>query len=273
MRTSSSSGARATSASIRIDGVAAPAWMKSWSPERIPATASAALTMRMPIDPPAPPLWRGWPQPRRPRRERPRVMGHPPRGRSARARPTRAVETCRSMTGEPRPRPAPSSGDPFGARRPLGSDGTDFYALSALEETFPDLVGAPLTLRILLENALRHAGHGIVEAHHVKLLAAWRPGAPKPPAEIPFLPSRVLLQDYTGVPAIVDLAALRDAVAAAGGDPAAVRPHVPVDLVIDHSVQVGAARSPDAYAINVAREYERNGERYRLLRWAQATLM
>jgi len=174
------------------------------------------------------------------------------------------------MTGEPRPRPAPSSGDPFGARRPLGSDGPDFYALSALEEVFPDLVGAPLTLRILLENALRHAGHGIVEAHHVELLAAWRPGAPKPPAEIPFLPSRVLLQDYTGVPAIVDLAALRDAVAAAGGDPAAVRPHVPVDLVIDHSVQVDAARSPDAYAINVAREYERNGERYRLLRWAQA---
>ena len=81
------------------------------------------------------------------------------------------------MTRETRPRPAPSSGDPFGARRPLGSDGPDFYALSALAEVFPDLVGAPLTLRILLENALRHAGHGIVEAHHVELLAAWRPGA------------------------------------------------------------------------------------------------
>jgi aconitate hydratase len=166
-------------------------------------------------------------------------------------------------TGRPR-----APGDPFAARRRLPS-GEGFYALAAIADLLPPLDRLPVSLKILLENALRHAGKGVVEARHVELLGSWRPGADQSPGEIPFLPARVLLQDYTGVPAIVDLAALRDAVAAKGIDPASIRPHVPVDLVIDHSVQVDAAGSPDAYAVNVAREYERNGERYRLLRWAQ----
>ncbi len=157
--------------------------------------------------------------------------------------------------------------DPFGARGSLGRGLPDFYRLSAIGERI-DLDRAPVTLKILLENVLRHAGGGMVDADDVLTLAAWRPGAPAE-AEIPFMPSRVLLQDFTGVPAVVDLAAMRDAMAALGGDPARVNPLVPADLVIDHSVQVDMFGSPGAFAFNVAREYERNGERYQLLRWAQ----
>ncbi|HEX7949241.1 MAG TPA: aconitate hydratase [Candidatus Limnocylindrales bacterium] len=131
-----------------------------------------------------------------------------------------------------------------------------------------DLGRTPVTLKILLENVLRHAGGGVVAADDVETLASWRPGAGGE-AEIPFMPGRVILQDFTGVPAIVDLAAMRDAMADLGGDPALVNPLVPADLVIDHSVQVDAFGTPAAFAFNVAREYERNGERYQLLRWAQ----
>ena len=131
-----------------------------------------------------------------------------------------------------------------------------------------DLGRAPVTLKILLENALRHAGGGIVREDDVNALAAWRPGGAGE-AEVPFMPSRVVLQDFTGVPAVVDLAAMRDAMAALGGDPAKVNPLVPADLVIDHSVQIDAWGGQGAFAFNVGREYERNGERYQLLRWAQ----
>ena len=127
---------------------------------------------------------------------------------------------------------------------------------------------APVTIKILLENLLRHAGGGVVSEGDVTTLTAWRPGQPAE-AEIPFMPSRVILQDFTGVPAIVDLAVMRDAMADLGGDPAAVNPLVPADLVIDHSVQVDRFGTPGAFAFNVEREYDRNGERYQLLRWAQ----
>ena len=127
---------------------------------------------------------------------------------------------------------------------------------------------APVTIRILLENLLRHAGGGVVRAEDVETLAAWRPGAPAE-AEIPFMPSRVVLQDLTGVPAVVDLAVMRDAMAELGGDPGRVNPLVPADLVIDHSVQIDQFGTPGAFAFNVGREYERNVERYQLLRWAQ----
>ena len=157
--------------------------------------------------------------------------------------------------------------DPFGARASLGPGLPDLYRLEALADRV-DLGRAPVTLKILLENVLRHAGEGIVEAHDVEALAGWQPGTTTS-AEIPFMPSRVILQDFTGVPAIVDLAAMRDAMAGLGGDPARVNPLVPADLVIDHSVQVDAFGTPAAFAFNVAREYERNGERYQLLRWAQ----
>jgi aconitate hydratase len=157
--------------------------------------------------------------------------------------------------------------DPFGARASLGEGLPDYWRLDALGDQL-DLDTAPVTLRILLENALRNAGGGLVERSDVETLAAWRPGSATD-AEIPFMPSRVLLQDFTGVPAIVDLAAMRDAMADLGGDPARVNPLVPADLVIDHSVQVDQFGTPAAFAFNVAREYERNGERYQLLRWAQ----
>jgi aconitate hydratase A / 2-methylisocitrate dehydratase len=159
------------------------------------------------------------------------------------------------------------SPDPFGARASLGPGLPELYRLAALGDRI-DLGRAPVTLKILLENVLRHAGGSVVTADDVETLASWRPGAPTA-AEIPFMPSRVILQDFTGVPAIVDLAAMRDAMADLGGDPARVNPLVPADLVIDHSVQVDAFGTPAAFAFNVNREYERNGERYQLLRWAQ----
>jgi aconitate hydratase len=162
----------------------------------------------------------------------------------------------------------------FGARSPLGPGLPDLYRLSALATSgLPmgvDLGRAPVTLKILLENALRNAGGGIVREEDVATLAGWHPGGGGE-AEIPFMPGRVLLQDFTGVPAVVDLAVMRDAMAALGGDPARVNPLVPADLVIDHSVQIDAWGGSGAFALNVAREYERNGERYQLLRWAQTT--
>jgi aconitate hydratase len=161
-----------------------------------------------------------------------------------------------------------AASDPFGARRSLGPGLPDMYAIASIESRTADLARAPVTLKILLENVLRHAGGGIVSEDDVTALSAWRPGQPGE-AEIPFMPARVILQDFTGVPAVVDLAMMRDAMADLGGDPARVNPLVPADLVIDHSVQVDMYGTPAAFLFNVAREYERNGERYQLLRWAQ----
>ena len=157
--------------------------------------------------------------------------------------------------------------DPFGARGSLGSGLPDVFRLSVLADRI-DLARAPVTVKILLENVLRHAGGGIVEPADVETLASWRPGVAAE-AEVPFMPARVLMQDLTGVPAIVDLAVMRDAMAELGGDPARVNPLVPADLVIDHSVHVDQFGTPGAFRFNVEREYERNGERYQLLRWAQ----
>ncbi|MBI4729690.1 MAG: aconitate hydratase AcnA [Acidobacteria bacterium] len=123
----------------------------------------------------------------------------------------------------------------------------------------------PYVVRVFLENVLRASG-GHADHSHVESLAAWpRTG----PAEFPFMPARVILQDFTGVPVVADLAAIRAAVAAHGGDPARVNPIIPVDLVIDHSVIVDAYGSPGAFGINTALEVERNRERYAFLRWAQ----
>jgi aconitate hydratase len=157
--------------------------------------------------------------------------------------------------------------DPFGARTPLGTGLPDLYRLDAVADRI-DLATLPVTVKILLENLLRHAGGAGVRPEDVETLLAWRPGSAAE-AEIPFMPGRVLLQDFTGVPAVVDLAVMRDAMADLGGDPAKVNPLVPADLVIDHSVQVDRFGTPGAFAFNVEREYERNGERYQLLRWAQ----
>lgn len=124
----------------------------------------------------------------------------------------------------------------------------------------------PVSLRVLLENLLRREDGRTVTADDIQAVADWEATA-EPSAEIAFMPARVLLQDFTGVPAVVDLAAMREATATRGVDPKRINPQVPVDLVIDHSVQVDAFGSPDAYAANVAREYERNRERYEFLRW------
>ena len=127
----------------------------------------------------------------------------------------------------------------------------------------------PYTVKVLLENVLRGAAtqSGLVGDSDVRALASWDPASPGE-AELPFMPARVILQDFTGVPCVVDLAAMRDAMAELGGDPARINPLVPADLVIDHSVQVDQFGSDAAFLINVEREYERNGERYALLRWA-----
>ena len=135
------------------------------------------------------------------------------------------------------------------------------------ERGIGDVSRLPHTVKILLENLLRRAGTRDVSDGDVRALAGWP--APAPDANLAFMPSRVLMQDFTGVPAIVDLAAMRSAIARAGGDPERVDPLVDVDLVVDHSVQVDLFRSPDAYEANIEWEYRRNGERYALLRWAQ----
>ncbi|GCE19876.1 aconitate hydratase A [Dictyobacter kobayashii] len=128
----------------------------------------------------------------------------------------------------------------------------------------------PFTVKIILENLLRHAGGELVTEEDVRSLAAWTPGkSAANEAEYPFLPGRVLLQDFTGVPAVADLAAMRSAVARLNGDPQKINPLVPADLVIDHSVQVDSFGSTLAFGRNVEREYERNSERYALLRWGQ----
>jgi aconitate hydratase A / 2-methylisocitrate dehydratase len=175
------------------------------------------------------------------------------------------------MTKEARPvSTPPPSIDPAQARATLRV-GDRSYAYHRLEAAgAPDLARLPYTVKILLENALRHAAgdEGLVDAADVRALASWDPTQPGE-AELPFMPARVILQDFTGVPCVVDLAAMRDAVAAMGGDPSRVNPLVPADLVIDHSVQVDLFGSELAFAGNVEREYERNGERYALLRWAQ----
>jgi aconitate hydratase len=159
--------------------------------------------------------------------------------------------------------------DRFGARHELTA-GVDCFRLSRLAETgVGDPSRLPVTIKVILENALRHAGASFAGDDDVAVLAAWDGKPPSEDRERPFVPSRVLLQDFTGVPAVVDLAAMRAAMERAGGDPRRIDPLVPVDLVIDHSVQVDAFGDAGAYERNIEREYERNRERYMLLRWAQ----
>jgi len=160
--------------------------------------------------------------------------------------------------------------DPFQTRGTLKVGGRDvvIHSLDRLEKAgVAKLSRLPFSIRVLLENALRHLGRGFVTEEHVKALAAWTPGAAK--GEIPFMPARVVLQDFTGVPCVVDLAAMRDAMAEMGGDPAKINPVVPCDLVIDHSVQVDHYGTAEAFKLNVALEFERNTERYQLLKFAQ----
>src|SRR5579872_3743534 len=158
----------------------------------------------------------------------------------------------------------------FGARATLKSGGKNYtlYRLDALDKAGISTAHLPYSMRILLENLLRTEDGKNVSAADIRALAAWDPAA-EPSNEIAFTPARVLMQDFTGVPAVVDLAAMRDAVARFGGDPSIINPLQPAELVIDHSVQVDNYGTAQAYAQNGILEFERNRERYAFLRWGQ----
>jgi aconitate hydratase len=161
------------------------------------------------------------------------------------------------------------AGNSFGARSGLevGGSSYEIFRLDALESV-ADVSRLPYSLKILLENLLRTEDGRAVRASDVETLARFDPRTSEP-GEIAFLPSRVLMQDFTGVPAVVDLAAMRDAMVGLGGDPARINPLVPAELVIDHSVIADVAGRPDAFARNAQLELERNRERYAFLRWGQ----
>jgi aconitate hydratase len=161
--------------------------------------------------------------------------------------------------------------NPFGSRGSLslGKDTATVFRLPELaRQGIADLDRLPFSIRILVENMLRFAGRGVATEDHVRAVAGWRPTG-SAPGEIPFMPARVVLQDFTGVPCVVDLAAMRDAMARMRGDPDRINPVVPCDLVIDHSVQVDFYGTAEAFQQNVDLELERNIERYQLLKFAQ----
>ncbi len=151
----------------------------------------------------------------------------------------------------------------------VNGKGYTFYSIRALgEHGFDNIDRLPFSIRILLENLLRHLNTDMVSEEDIVNLASWQPSM-QTPKSIPFMPGRVVLQDFTGVPAIVDLAALRSAVARHGGDPEIMNPFIPADLIIDHSIQVDRFGDKDAFSYNVQRELERNRERYTMLHWGQ----
>ncbi len=160
--------------------------------------------------------------------------------------------------------------DSLKTRRTLTANGKeyDYFSLPAAEEAgIGDLSRLPRSLKILLENLLRFEDGATVTTEDIEVLGGWTKSSPE--REIAYRPARVLMQDFTGVPAVADLAAMREAVKHAGRDPSVINPLVPVDLVIDHSVMVDKFGSPEAFARNVEIEMERNAERYRFLRWGQ----
>jgi len=164
-----------------------------------------------------------------------------------------------------------ASQNTFQTRSALTAGGRtlDYFSLPALAKAFPSVGRLPFSLRILLENLLRREDGAFVKADDIRALAGWDPAATNADREISFMPARVLLQDFTGVPCVVDLAAMRDGIVALGGDPARVNPLQPVELVIDHSVQVDHFGTANALELNADLEYHRNRERYVFLRWGQ----
>jgi aconitate hydratase len=160
--------------------------------------------------------------------------------------------------------------DTLGTRRTLEAGGKsyDYYSLSAASEKIGDVSRLPFSLKVLLENLLRFEDGTSVTVDDVKAMAGWLENKSSD-REIAYRPARVLMQDFTGVPAVVDLAAMRDAMTKMGGDPEKINPLSPCDLVIDHSVMVDYFGGPDAFKKNVELEFERNGERYEFLRWGQ----
>jgi aconitate hydratase len=161
------------------------------------------------------------------------------------------------------------SNDPFGARTNLTLDSgeVEIYSLKMLDEKVAgDVFSLPFSVRVLLESLLRNCGGKFVKENDIEVFASWPESVGE---ELAYLPARVIMQDFTGVPAVVDLAAMRSAMEAIGGDPTKINPLVPSDLVIDHSVQVDVFGTPAALQFNAEREFERNRERYEFLRWGQ----
>ena len=145
----------------------------------------------------------------------------------------------------------------------------NYYRLKAIEEAgIANISKLPYSIKVLLESVLRQHDGYVIKDDHVANLAKWGTGA-DPNGEVPFKPSRVILQDFTGVPVVVDLASLRSAMAEMGGDPNKINPEIPVDLVIDHSVQVDSYGTDAALQLNMDLEFKRNAERYQFLSWAQ----
>jgi aconitate hydratase len=163
------------------------------------------------------------------------------------------------------------SADSFGSRSELkiADKSYEIYRLAAMEKQGVTLARLPYSLRVLLENLLRHEDGSRVTAEDIEFLAKWDPKA-EPSREIAYMPARVLMQDFTGVPAVVDLAAMRDAMKELGGDPHKIDPLQPSELVIDHSVQVDEYGNAQAYSINSLLEFQRNRERYAFLKWGQS---
>ncbi|MBF0167717.1 MAG: aconitate hydratase AcnA [Alphaproteobacteria bacterium] len=159
--------------------------------------------------------------------------------------------------------------DSFKAKRTLSVEGRDYAYYSLNEAGLGDLSRLPFSIKVLLENLLRFEDGRTVTALDVQAVADWAETKGKTEREIAYRPARVLMQDFTGVPAVVDLAAMRDAMVRLGGDPLRINPLVPVDLVIDHSVTIDHYGTKDALAKNIALEFERNAERYAFLRWGQ----
>ncbi|MCG8606801.1 aconitase family protein, partial [bacterium] len=151
----------------------------------------------------------------------------------------------------------------------LGGNSYDLFRLEALEKAgIGNVSRLPYSMKILLENLLRHEDGAFVKKDDIEAVATWDP-THKSDREIAFRPARVLMQDFTGVPAVVDLAAMRNAIKDLGGDPNNINPQIPADLVIDHSIQVDQFGSQQSIQFNTDREYERNRERYAFLRWGQ----
>jgi len=162
--------------------------------------------------------------------------------------------------------------DSFNARQTLTVGDKDYTAYSLPEAEKNGLKGVsqlPFSMRVLLENLLRYEDGRTVTKADIEAVSDWLDNRGKAEKEIAYRPARVLMQDFTGVPAVVDLAAMRDAMKNLGGDPRKINPLVPVDLVIDHSVIVDEFGNPQALGKNVELEYQRNGERYRFLKWGQ----
>ena len=166
-----------------------------------------------------------------------------------------------------------ASKDSFGAKSTLDVDGKsyDYYRLDAVTGEGLDVASLPFSLKVLLENLLRTEDGENITADDVKAIAGWDADA-DPSQEIQFTPARVIMQDFTGVPCVVDLATMREAMTELGGDATKINPLAPAEMVIDHSVIADVFGTPEAFERNVEIEYERNRERYQFLRWGQGAL-